>query len=227
MMQFVETLITGLVTLVAAFAGSWYAFRLSDRERARQTIREQVAAVNRAQFILIQQFNELKLIQSRIINPVRQHPGRFIVMAPLLPIVGSSSRLDADRLSFLLETDDRELPFRLLVEQQRFDTAVMAMNERSRFHLEVLQPRLAAAGIKEGIEYSRNRMIEALGEDLVVRLERATDDAIEHVDRTVESCPALVATFHKAMKARFPNHVVIRLVPEEPSINRSINCCSH
>ncbi len=213
-LQLVETLVTGLVTLVAAFAGSWYAFRLTDRERERQTVREQVAAVNRAQFVLIQQFNALKQIQSQTIEPVRQHPGRFIAMRALLPIRGASSLIDADSLSFLLETDDRELPFRMLIEQQRFETAVQALNERSRLHLDVLQPMLAAAGIKEGIGYSRANIVKALGEELVLRLERATDEAIEQVDITIKSCPALVETFYAAMKARFPNHTIIRLPPD-------------
>jgi hypothetical protein len=217
MWQLVEILVNGLVTLVAAFAGAWYAFRLTDRERERQTTREQVAAVYRAQFVLIQQLNALKLIQGQTINPVREHPDRFIAMRPLLPVGGPSPRLDPDSLSFLLETDDRELPFRILVEQQRFDTAVQALNERSRLHLDVLQPRLAAAGIREGGEYLRTELVGALGDDLALPLQRATDDAIEHVDKTIESCSALVATVYQAMKARFPGHRFIRLDPNEPS----------
>jgi hypothetical protein len=215
--QLADTVVSGLVTLVAAFVGAWYAFRLSDRDRARQTEREQVAAVNRAQFVLIQQFNGLKMIQSQIIEPVRQHPGRSVAMRPVLPVVGPPVRLDCDSLSFLLETDDRELLFNLLIEQQRFDAALQIMNERSRLHLEVLQPRLATAGIREGEDYSREAVVDAVGNELVVRLERATADAIEHVDKTIESCPVLIAEFYRAMKLRFPKHVVIRLAPEGPS----------
>lgn len=83
-----------------------------------------MAAVNRAQFILIQQLNALKVIQAQAIDSARAHPLRFITMRALLPIDHDTSRVDADSLSFLLETDDRELPFLPLIEQQRFDAAV-------------------------------------------------------------------------------------------------------
>jgi hypothetical protein len=63
-------------------------------------------------------------------------------------------RLDIEAVLFLLETSDRELPFRLLVEQQRFDEAVKTLNERSRLHLNVLQPKLVAAGVQEGRDYA-------------------------------------------------------------------------
>jgi len=135
-------------------------------------------------------------------------------MRPVLPVAGPSVRLDPDSLSFLLETDDRELLFRLLIEQQRFDSAVQTMNERSRLHLEVLQPTMAAAGIREGADYSRAAVAQAIGEELVLRLERATSDAIELVDKTAASCPAFVAEFYQAMKVRFPGHVIIRLAPD-------------
>lgn len=116
-----------------------------------------------------------------------------------------------------METDDRELLFNLLIEQQRFDSAIQIMNERSRLHLEVLQPRLAAAGIREGEDYSREAVVSAIGSELVVRLERATADAVEQVDKTILTCPKLVAEFHRAMKLRFPKHVIIRLAPDAPS----------
>src|SRR5947207_13621495 len=121
-------------------------------------------------------------------------------MRALLPIDRNISRIDADSLSFLLETDDRELSFLLLVEQQRFDAAVQAMNERPRLHLEVVQPRLAAAGIVEGGEYSRKQLVTVLGDDLLLRIERATDVAIEHVDATVKPSTELIAAMYRAMK---------------------------
>ena len=48
-------LLTHLTTLVAAFSGAWFAFLLNDRAKARETTRQQVAALNRAQFTLIRQ----------------------------------------------------------------------------------------------------------------------------------------------------------------------------
>ncbi len=148
LMGIVALVVNGAVALAAAFAGSWSAFKLADREKARERLQDQVAAVNKAQFVLIQQVNLLKQIQSNTVNPVREHAMRFVAMRPLLPQGKSVPRLDFQTLSFLLEADDRELLFKLLLEQERFDTAVQALNERSRLHREAMQPRLIAGGIK-------------------------------------------------------------------------------
>jgi hypothetical protein len=213
----VEALISALVTLVAAFAGSWSAFKLEDRAKSRQRVRDQVAAINRAQFALIQQFNELKNIQSKMIDAKRDDPLRFITMRPSLPFGDSITRLDVTELLFLLETDDRELPFLMMLEQRRFETAIQAVNERSSAHISELQPRLLAAGVREGSSWTLDSLNECLGDDIVLRLQRATDAAVEQVDLTVESCAGIIDTFYKAMKARFPNESIIRMAPGSPS----------
>jgi hypothetical protein len=210
-----EAVFAGLITMVAAFGGAWYAFRLSDKAKARETEQAQVAAINRAQFTLIQQINTLRFIDAQIVEPVRSHSGRFIAMRPGLPVT-ATSRLDIDSLLFLLETEDRELLFRLLVEQQRFDEALKALNERSHLHINILQPKLVAAGIQENREYSSEELIRALGPEFATRLERLTDDTILHIEKNIESGLALVGEFHAKMKARFPKRSIIRLDPDRP-----------
>ena len=212
-----EALQPAVVPLGAAFLGAWFAFKINDNARARQTVRDQVAAVNKALFVLIRQVNSLIGIQTQIINPARQHPSRFIAMRALLPVSSGLPTLDVDSLSFLLETDDRELLWKMQVEQERFEATLQAINERSRFHLEVLQPRMEAAGIVEGTEYTEDQIRNALGNNLVLLMQRATDDAIQRVDKTVESNSVLTDKVYVAMKRRFPKHTIIRLAPKEPS----------
>ena len=132
-------LLPHLVTLVAAFVGAWFAFLLQDRAKARQTIRDQVAAINRAQFALMRQFNTMKNIQAQVVEPVRQHPAKHVAMRAVLTVHDDVPQPDLDALSFLLETDDRELLLELMIENQRFKTAVQAINDRSRLHLDVVR----------------------------------------------------------------------------------------
>lgn len=217
---FISELLPHLVTLFAAFFGASFAFLLNDRAKARQTVRDQVAAINRAQFVLIQQFNTLKFVQAQAVEPIRQHPVYYIAMRALLPLRDEVPEPDLDSLSFLLETDDRELLLELMIENQRFKTAVQAINERSRLHLAAVQPRLDAAGIREGGEYSHSHYVEALGELLDSSLRRATDAAIKHVDQSIVSCQSLVARLYQAMKKRYPKRTLIRLDPDQPSNKR-------
>jgi len=217
LLSLVEPVLTALVTLVAAFAGSWYAFRLSDNSRARQTVDEQVAAINRAQFILIRQWNLLRNFQAQTVDPYRNDPARLINMRPRLPVGGTPARIDVDSLSFLLETTDRELVFRLLIEQERFETAIQAINERSRLHIEEVQPRLVAGSILERSEYSEGQVEAAVGSHLLLLLRRATDAVIEQVELTLVSTQAMATEFHLAMKSRFPDRSIIRMIPDVPS----------
>ena len=204
-------LLTHLITLVAAFSGAWFAFLLNDRAKARETTRQQVAALNRAQFTLIRQINTLKNIQSQVIDPVRQHPGRHVAMRAFLQVRDEVPPLDLDGLSFLLETDDRNLVLEIMIESQRFNGAVQVLNERSLLHRERVQPLLDPAGIREGGRYSDSDFVRALGEPLCLTLKRVTDAAIDNVDQSVSSCEALSARFYEAMKKRFPKHVIIQM----------------
>jgi hypothetical protein len=206
-----ETGITGPVTLVAAFAGSWYAFRLTDHARGRETIATNVAAVNRAQFALIQRYNLLKVFRRESIDPVRTDEPRYVNMRPTLPLRELSAPLDLNSLSFLLETDDRDVVIHLLIEEHRFETARQAINERFRLHIEEVQPRLAAGRIKEKSAFREDELVEALGEDLFLTLQRSTEEVVCEVDLTLASTLDLSARFHAAMKQRFPKQKIIRL----------------
>lgn len=212
-----DTLISGALTLVAAFAGSWSAFKLEDRARNRVSTRKQIAAINRAQFVLIQQWNELWNLKSKVIDPQRDNPVRFIAMRPCPPCGTSTPRQEISDLLFLLETDDREFLFLLMLEQNRFDTATWAMNDRSRTHIDELQPKLRESGVRERTSYSLEELRDRLGEELMLRLSRGTDAAIEQVDLTAASTSDLVTRFREAMKARYPKERIIYMEPNSPS----------
>ena len=80
-----------------------------------------------------------------------------------------------------------------------------------------LRLALCIMEIKEGSSWTIDTLAERLGGELVLRMQRATDAAVEQVDLTVASCASLVADFHRAMKARFPNETIIRMAPDAPS----------
>jgi len=213
----IDTIVAGVVTLAAAFAGSWSAFKLEDRARQRASTRDRIAAINRAQFVLIQQWNTLANLKSQMIDPQRANPVRFIAMRPCPPCGATTPRQEVGELSFLLETDDREIPFLLMLEQSRFDTCAWAVNDRSRLHIDELQPKLREAGIGEGSSWTMAELEQRLGEDLVRRLQRATDAVVEQVDLTVASTADLVHRFRGAMKARYRDERIIFMEPNWPS----------
>lgn len=93
--------------------------------------------------------------------------------------------------------------------------AIQAVNERSRLHLDVVQPCLEAAGISEGIEYSASAVENVLGVRLHLHLKGLTDVAIEQVDQSIVSGQSLIARFYDAMKKRYPKQTIIYIDPNQ------------
>lgn len=217
MLNWFETLISALAVVVAAFSGAWYAFRLSDKERERKELKNAVASGNRAIFTLMRQWNELSLIQRQLIDPMRSHPARFVTLLPTLPLDYEPLKCDIDSIGFLLETPHRQCLMDLMVAESRFQTAVRVLNERSKLHMQTVQPLLEKAGIIEGGDYTKKEIEAALGDRLSVHLSRLTDDVIELVDNAIISLKDISDKLHNALRQLYPQEKIINF---EPLINK-------
>lgn len=78
-------IIDALATLIAAFAGAWFAFLYQNRQKQSEERKENISAGNRALATLLQQTNTLKIYQKDIIDPCRDDPGIHIAIKPTLP----------------------------------------------------------------------------------------------------------------------------------------------
>lgn len=216
----VNQLVPALATLVAAFIGAWFAFRLTDKAHARQTENQNVAAINRALFVVLRQFNAVKNVRDQLIDPVRNEPGRFIKMLALMPLDYSALKPDFESISFLLETDKRGLMVDLMLENERFHNVIEGVNERSKLHLEVIQPLLVSAGIREGGEYPLGAMEKALGPQFGPHLKRSTEDAINHIDSCYRSLLEFGNHFADEMKKSYPKKSFIKFESKEARKSR-------
>src|SRR5690606_31428625 len=73
-----NVLITSLATLVSAFVGAWFAFRLQDRAKRRKEIESHVDKANELLFALFQKLNALKRFQIDSVEAWRNDPGKMI-----------------------------------------------------------------------------------------------------------------------------------------------------
>ena len=205
-----DTIITALATLAAAFFGALFAFKFQERNEERKIRSNNIAAGNRTMFLLLRQFNELSVIQKQIIDPDREHPAKFVAMRPSLPLNYENLRVEVNNLSFLLETKHRQILMDLLIEENRFHAAVQALNERSKVHLQEVQPILEKAGIVEGGDYSLPQLEEALGNRLFVQLSRATEEMIDHVDSGIKSLLQMGEKLYEALRELYPGETFIK-----------------
>jgi len=198
-------IVNPLVTLVAAFAGAWAAFKLQQFQKNKEDTKLNIAAGNRALIILLQQFNALKLFQIDFIEQFRDSPGRHMQILPALPFQEDSLFFDLRPLEFLLSPEQQQVLMDLLIEENRYRETIKAINTRSRHHFEVVQPKLAGAGFKEGGEYTGEQFRAVLGDHDYVHIKRLTDAVILHVDRTVESLFAMKGRLRSALLQQYPN----------------------
>jgi hypothetical protein len=193
-----------LVTLLASFSGAWFAFRLQSKHKLTEVRNSNIAAANQAFFILLQQLNTIKLIQKDFIDPFRDRVDAFIVMQPLYPEDHAEMKFDFTALGFLLSTRHKQLLLDIWLEQKRFDEAIKIFNYRSRLHYERVQPKFAQGGIQAETVYPNSVFREVLGPQLYEELERATQQAIMHIDRTLNSLDALRVKLEIGFKDLFP-----------------------
>lgn len=197
-------IVNPIATLVAAFAGSLSAFRFQQFQQNKEDTENKIAAGNRALILLLQQANTLKLFQSDFIDPYRNSPGRHIQIQPTLPFQEDSLVFDIRSLEFMFNPEYQQVLMDLILEENRYREVIKSINTRSRHHFEVVQPKLAQAGVKEGEEYTGEQFKAALGDHDYVHLKRLTDAIVLHVDRTVDSLMAMKDRLRAALLKQFP-----------------------
>ncbi len=206
-MEYVEPVLSALVTLAATFFGAYYAFSLHAKAEARARENDQVGAINRCQFQLMKNVNQLTNIRKQVIDPIRTDPARSISMRPSI-FLAETATSTADDLAFLLETENRDLLCLVVFEQQKFENIMEAMKARSEMHAHEVQPRLDGL-IRENQEYSSAAIHEILGDRIMISMARLTDDIIDMVDATISSTTDLSSKIRSAMKRRYPNVPIV------------------
>ncbi len=203
-LQVLRVAVPAVATLIAAFFGAWFAYRLQDKAKVREERASNISAANRVLFTVFQQINSLTLLQRDIIDPVRNHPMKFIAMQPVMPEQQEDIQFDFSSLGFLLNTKHKQIVLDLFIEQQRFREAIKAISYRSALHIQQVQPSLERAGIQEGVDYTIEELGKVLGPRLYKTLQHATDQIIYYVDRTIASIDEVKGKMIKAFKELYP-----------------------
>ena len=206
---FLSSYVPALATLVAAFYGAKCAFQFQRDKEREENKRRNVVNGNSAIFNMMRMAEKLKNVQRQIIDPVRGRPACFLEMRPTLHLVKDDIKLNIETLYFLLETDDRNLLGALMVEEARYQSALDAINERSRLHRQEVQPLLERAGFVQGGNYSFAQIEEALGNRVYTTIRSATDQVIDYVDSTIVSLKQVADKLTASLKKQYPNETII------------------
>lgn len=202
-------LIPAIATLAAAFLGAGAAYKLEGNKRKREYDEQCLYHGNNVVFALYERIKALRLVQSQSINPQRGNPFNMITMLPTLNLSYPDSDFNIESLMFILGTRHKQLILDLQTEKECFKVAFNVIKFRSELHFHHVQPAMEAGGIQEGGDYTRQHIIDTLGERIYSQLERATNDLITNVDRTIEASEVTKIRLVNALKDIFPNKTVL------------------
>ena len=194
--MFVQILLPAAIAFGAAWAGAYFAFRFQNqKEEARKTTSE-IDAINSAMVTLGQMNNELSSYQRQIINPYLNSPVRAISMRPSELGDYSHLVLRGDTLSFLCETDYRQVPVTVGYTQTLFSRATSTIIDRTAHHIQVIQPAMATRAdphakiSEEIIDQFLTADQKLLQVSLTDNMVQYTDDALKQIETCIDELGA-------------------------------------
>ncbi|GGA00878.1 hypothetical protein GCM10011408_22360 [Dyella caseinilytica] len=179
---------------------------MSDRAKEEKRIEDnQVAAINRACMGLFAQLEEL----ARLNLEIAKHDGPAIMIRAMAIPENLGYRVTTDDLAFLVDHRYVEILAKLQLEQRRLDSAFFSIHDRNKIVVESIEPKLAAAGFG-GKLVTLDMVKDCLGGFDYGRIVQSTNNVLENVPSTVESCPIIIDELNKIGKAIFPHRIIVK-----------------
>lgn len=217
----VKDLASGLFALLGTFVGALLAFRLEEgKEKSKESVARK-AALNRAIVVLGYQHNEVRTYRDLVARYKTD-----IELAFSFPASQPPERIDVvqkfDDLTFLLNSNEPQVLFELIIEQIRFDQVLQSIRHRNAFYVEKVQPALSAEGLNNR-QVSNVELKQRLGEYLYEGALMGARNILEHLNGSNESLPEMIANVRKVAKRLFPNDkfVSFEAVPLPSEIKES------
>jgi len=207
----VNQAIAAVGTLVASFAGAWFAFTFAKVQRDRERIDADVAAGNIALFVLSEMWSELRQHQIEVVEPNRGKTDVWLNLPESQPLTESLS-FDMKALSFVLQFDAPTFQ-QLLLEQRRFQQDAYMIEQHRSILVSIVNPRLEAAGLRVGEGRPLAEFERIVGSGTARRLKLLTAAIIENFDDNVKTSREAFIRLRSVLKMIYPDRKFIDLNP--------------
>jgi hypothetical protein len=199
--EFLTLLLPAAIAFGAAWAGAYFAFRFQNQKQEERKTTSEIDAINSTMVTLGQMNNELSAFKRQVIDPFVHLPLRAIAMLP--SDIGDCLHLvlHADALSFLCETDHRQVPVTVGYTYTLFRRAVSMIDQHATHHINVIQPAMAERD--DPLAPITDEIInELLTADQRALQESLTDSMVQYVDdasKQIDTCIDELNTAGKAL----------------------------
>jgi hypothetical protein len=191
-----DAAMNGAATLVGAFLGAMLAFVFQILFQRSQDRRTERLSAHRILFCLLQQTNTLVLLQRDWIAPRAKSPVSFIEIPAVQDFDLTKNLFDFSSFGFLLKSSEgRQIMYDLYMAQESYVETVRTVNERSRFHRQELQPRMAAAGLAAGKPVTLAELQRILGPLVHGTMVNTTEQMLSLMQSTFEKLTMVKQAF--------------------------------
>jgi len=201
-----KAFISILPIMLGTFFGAWFAFRFQNKREETKKDEQRVEALHRALFLLGRFINELEVIKKQTIDPYRGREDIWLTMLPTLIPEYNDFKFEINNLSFILSTDSPNTLHDLLIEESRFHQAIIAINYRSKLHLEQVQPILMEKGFDPDRPNNIQDYENALGLFVTASIKKGTEEAMYAVDKALKTSQELMKDLSEKTKQWYPNY---------------------
>lgn len=155
-------------------------------------------------FSLLQQINTIILIQRDYVYAELKNFGRFISIPATPPFDKRKNVLELPELTFMLhDAQARALLYDFYLAQENYIEALNQWNLRSSFHIERLQPALAASKIPNGSEVTSEVIRRTLGDQIYFQAINSTDNCLLTLQRAFEKLAPVKHAIRSYLVLRF------------------------
>lgn len=209
---FITSFAPPLATLLAAFAGSWYAFRLHQQRDEKVLAQTRIRTVNQTLFELARHRSRLITIKQMDLNPHRDDPYRHLRILPLHKPHWSAPDFDYDALSFLLDKETQGLFSELAQAQDLTAQALDILRSRSKNHIENIQTTLELLEKEEGKIFDLSSLQDRLSSRDATTIKKDTDSLFTAVDLSIAHIDQATQQLRKTAEKFYPDRTFL----EEP-----------
>lgn len=204
-----------LTTLLAAFAGAWFAFYFQNKREEKKENDRNLATLDFVQISLIQQLNALTILKKDHVSKVEELPEELKWLAiPALPEQDYSQyKIKNESLIFLAEKGYPELIQKILIAEEAFYLVFQIVNTHSDFHVSRLQDKLEEVGWVEGEGpgCAPEELQEKVGHRIVTEKRRMTNDLVKCTESAITLHDDVIGEIYRVGKKIFPDKKIVTL----------------
>ncbi len=193
-----------IIVISAAFFGSYSAFHLNNLKEQKRQDQIKVGIINSTLFRLMRQYNLLEM-EKIDLEKFRENEKRFFLLPATVSAVDNDMKYEISNLEFLLTSSDKNLLFDLAIEQDRFNTSLLAINQRNDFLLKEVQPPIKKTSFVSFDQFTLETFNETVGKVISNVLINYTDSVYYHIYKNCDSIIKIKERLLKSSKELYPH----------------------